>query len=158
MADRTLPAGFIEAGQRYDKSLKALGLKADGLFWAWDKTLGDFVLVLVTRHFDHAGPLELFRLLTRAYNLSATPTEISPFVVRVHSPDQEIIRNLLTIDAHDSQGKRVEYMTARGEIADIEYVNHWVYYWPNSKSKKPNPVARSREWHRFKDNIEKLAA
>jgi hypothetical protein len=158
MVERSLPAGFIEAGERYDAALRALGLRPDGLFWAWDKTIRDFVLVLVTRHLDHAGPLELFRLLTRAYNLSATPAEISPFIVRVHSPDQQIIRNLLMIDAFDKEGKRVDYITARGEIADLEYVNHWVYYWPDLKKKKPHPVSRTREWNRFRRTVEQLAA
>jgi hypothetical protein len=164
MADEALPAGFIEAGQNYLDSLRRLRFEPDGLFWAWDKTVEEFVLVLVTRHFDYSGPYEIFRLLTLAYNQSATPKEISPFIVRLHSPEQAIIRNLMVLDAHDEDGKRSENITGRGQIADIEYVNHWVYKWPTvmydqkKKPGRPEGMKRSREFSRFRKEVERLAA
>ena len=157
MAGETLPEGYIEAGRQFDESLRALGFKPEGLLWAWDKTLSEFVLLLVTRHLDHAGPVELFRLLTEAYNRSATPKEISPFIVRAHSPNQAIIRGLIQIDAQDTLGRRMPNVIARGEVLDIAYVNHWVYYWPNPQVKM-DPITRNREWRRFRQSVEKLAA
>jgi hypothetical protein len=163
VADEALPAGYIEAGTAYLEALRNLRFEPDGLLWARDKTIDQFVLLLVTRHFDYAGPLEIFRLLTRAYNLSATPKEISPFIIRLHSPDQAIIRNMLIIDAHMPSGERSMTMTASGAIVDIKYINIWVYKWPptvhtKKKGPKQSAVARTREFRRFKESVERLAA
>lgn len=162
--DRTsLPALSIEAGESYDRALQALGFKADGLFWAWDHTIDHFVLVLVTEHFDYAGPHAIYRVLLDAYRAAATPKEISPFVVRVHSPRQSIIRNIMVVDAYEKDGKRAEFMTASDTAQDLFYTNHWVYRWPPTDSTKQGhrrrePTARSREWKRISDAVERLAA
>ncbi|WP_395391447.1 hypothetical protein WBP07_12560 [Novosphingobium sp. BL-8A] len=158
-----LPPASIKAGQEFDDALQKLGFRADGLFWAWDRTIEQFVLVLVTEHFDYAGPHAVSGVLLDAYRAAATPAEISPFIVRVHSPRQAIIRNMMVVDAHDQTGKRVENINAAGEIADLQYVNHWVYRWPptdmiKATKKKREPTARSREWRKIVSAVDRLAA
>ena len=49
MADDSLPSGYLEAGRDFWEALKPLGLVPEALFWAQDKTIGEFVLVLITR-------------------------------------------------------------------------------------------------------------
>ncbi|WP_162561287.1 hypothetical protein [Methylobacterium terrae] len=78
VAGQTLPTGHLKAGAEYLSALRGLGLDPEGLLWAHDRTVQDFVLVLVTAQFDAVGPLELYRLLTHAYNAAATPQAVSP--------------------------------------------------------------------------------
>lgn len=162
--DRTsLPPGSIEAGRAYDAALRALGLKPDGLLWAWDKTIEHYVLVLLTEHFDFAGPLRIYETLTRAYNTSVTPSEISPFIVRVHSPRQAFIQNLPIADVGPVGGGRSEDMVLTTDTSTLTFTNHWVYYWPESLGnrglvRRREPTARNREWARFERNVMKRAA
>lgn len=86
----------MEAGRSYLLALKALGLEPEGLFWVWDKADGAFVLWLVSRYFDIVGPARLSKLLFKAYNASATPREIDPFIVHLHSPDHHAVRSVIT--------------------------------------------------------------
>lgn len=163
----------MDAGRRYGEALQTLGLRPDGLFWAWDQTIEQFVLVLVTRHVDHIGPREIFQVLTDAYEASGTPSEIAPFLVRLHSPRQQIIRKLLTVDAHDASGIRLENVDAMMSTQDLQMSNHWVYKFPPTdassealhkgrgramKMAKQNPITRNREWHRFRAAVQNLAA
>jgi hypothetical protein len=50
------------------------------------------VLVIVTSLFDFVGPLRLMRLLFDAYDAAATPKEIDPFILRLHSPKHALYR------------------------------------------------------------------
>lgn len=95
----------MEAGKRYLQALRAFGLEPEGLFWVWDKADETFVLWLVSRYFDIVGPARLSSLLFRAYNASATPAEIDPFIVHLHSPDHHVIRTV--IEAMDDFKKQV---------------------------------------------------
>ena len=92
---KELGPGYVEAGAEYLSSIKALGLDPEGLFWAVDSAIGGHVLVLVTRMFDYAGPLALSQTMFKAYNASATPKAITPFIVRMHSPKHSVIRALV---------------------------------------------------------------
>ena len=157
MADRTLPASFLSAGQDYLISLRKLGLDPEALLWAIDKTLDEFVLVLVTSHFDFAGPLEVYRLLTKAYNLSATPKDISPFIIRLHSPRQAVGASVLNwqADVRTTDGKRSETLWIDIDTHDLRYRNSWVYH---VRHQKLSPVGRQHQWKRFKNNIDQFAA
>lgn len=158
MVDDPLPSGYLDAGRAFWGALKHLGLVPEALFWAEDKTIDEFVLVLITSHFDTKGPKEIYRLLTRAYNLAATPATISPFIVRLHSPSQASSQAIL--DGEYSTSADFAYFTLnRG---DLTYRDKWIYtakYKNGSvKVKKLSPVDRSRQWNRFKTNVERLAA
>ena len=82
MASKALPPKYLEAGQEYLAALQTLGLEPDFLGWGVDEAHDEWNLVLVTSIIEIGGPLALSRLLFRAYNLNATPKEISPFIVR----------------------------------------------------------------------------
>lgn len=165
MDREALPANSISAGEEFDLALKSFGFRPEGLLWAWDKTIEHFVLVLVTEHFDFAGPKAIYQVLTDAYRASVTPKEISPFIVRIHSPRQAIIQNMVVVDLHDQTSRRMESFQAAAEVGDLTYVNHWVYRWPhvdptnhNLLLKRKEPTARSREWSRISKAVSKLAA
>jgi hypothetical protein len=163
MDRESLPAGSIEAGEAFDKALIALGLRADGLLWAWDHTIGHFVLVLVTEHFDHAGPLAIQRTLFAAYDASATPKEISPFVVRLHSPKQTVVGAMMMGQLLTEDEVPIPDAEFRANTADLTYNSAWVYRWPGYNGAKSGwtrrePTARNREWRRFASNVDRLAA
>ena len=152
----------MQAGADYLAALQKLGLDPECLFWAEDEIVGHPVLVLVTRQFDRAGPLSLSRLLFKAYNAAATPREIDPFVLRLHSPEQAIIHELAKIVAMD-----VKIANADGSMADwakfnisgggLKFEPAWIYKW-NISSKKPSTVVMSKQWRRFTENVDRLAA
>jgi hypothetical protein len=157
----SLPAGYLEAGQEYLSALRKLGLDPDGLFWARDATMGEFVLVLITSQVDFVGPLEIYRLLTRAYNLAATPAAISPFIVRIHSPAQHIVERISNVwgarlKFHGSEGWfEAERSLVHVGIEDLQFHFAWVYAFNPKKLKTGDRV---RKWARFKRNVEALAA
>jgi hypothetical protein len=160
----SLPAGYLESGEEYLLALRKLGLDPDGLLWAHDKTMNEFVLVLITSQFDFVGPLEIYRLLTRAYNLAATPKEISPFIVRIHSPQQHIARKLqevygMRVAFHGPDGwfkpEDQKGATITIGVGDLEFQTGWIYV---LNPKKLKTGERVRKWARFKRNVEALAA
>lgn len=161
MAGYTLPPDHLGAGRDYLAALKKLGLQPEGLLWAYDRTVSEFVLVLVTGQFDFVGPTAIYETLTRAYNLAATPAAISPFILRLHSPRQEIVRELRTAYGWDI---RVDPLTPDppGITVDIElnagdltFRVEWVYH---LRERKIAPAERARRWRTFQGNVAKLAA
>lgn len=169
MASGTLPAQYLKAGKEYLTALQSLGLYPDVLGWGTDLATGEWQLVMLTSIVEVGGPLALNRLLFQAYNMGATPKEISPFIVRVFG-DRTIyapeLRRLLefekgdkTFTAHDRYTGNVK---ARGEARSmtktlggirIESDNLYV-----AQSRRKGHEQRTREWLKFKRNVEKLAA
>jgi hypothetical protein len=158
MDDDALPSGYLEAGRDFWTALRQLGLVPEALFWAQDKSIGEFALVLITSHFDTKGPTEIYRLLTQAYNLAATPATISPFIIRLHSPSQAISEAIL--EGEYSTNADFAYFTL--DRGDLKYRDKWIYTakYKNGRVKvnKLSPVERARQWKRFKENVERLAA
>lgn len=160
-----LDAGRLEAGRDYLQALRKLGLEPDGLLWAHDRDLEQFVLVLVTKFVDVAGPLDLSKTLFAAYNAAATPREIDPFIVRLHSPNQSIIRSLSEalqtkyrvqeIDEDGRPGAFVEDMRITLTVGPLVVQREWIYQF---KQRKQANIDVSRRWHRFSDNVQHLAA
>lgn len=157
----SLPTQHVKAGTEYLASLRKLGLDPEGLMWAYDQTVDEFVLVLITAHFDFAGPHEIYRLLTRAYNASATPADITPFIVRLHSPKQAIVPELRKAYGWQVEVKPVHEM-AQGvdlkitlTVGDLSFLREWIYV---MREQKMAPADRNRRWNRFRDHVEKLAA
>ena len=157
----------MQAGADYLAALQKLGLDPECLFWAEDEIVGHPVLVLVTRQFDRAGPLSLSRLLFKAYNAAATPREINPFVLRLHSPDQPIIGELASIvrlnirfefKPDDPSLPAMEWKDAfRINGGGLSFQPDWVYKW-SIPPKKPSAVVMSKQWRRFTENVDRLAA
>ena len=156
------------AGGEFLRSLEHLGLKPEALFWAFDRAEDRLVLVLATELFDLKGPLAVFDLLVKAYRASALPKEIDPFVVRLHSPDHRLIRYLDGWHQDDADGTRryglapeqgglppaIASMTV--EMDDLEFKTDWVYRFRLPKRRDVGAI--KREWHRFRHEVERLAA
>jgi hypothetical protein len=110
-SDHISPA-LLKAGSEYLAALKRLHLDPEGLLWSRvnetrdiddghgyrlpsDVPDGDWHLVLITSAIDEAGPLAMQDMLFKAYNLSATPQDISPFIVEVMSARSPFYAGLL---------------------------------------------------------------
>jgi hypothetical protein len=169
---RDLGVARYDAGAAYPDALRRLKLEPEALFWAYDWTLGQYVLVIVTSLFDFAGPLALMKLLFDAYNAAATPKEIDPFILRLHSPKHALYRAAQLhvgnrFDMADLKGRALDRATIVGEITppvvasfqagDLESFGTWVY-----KSTPVSPKAKipdaERRWRRFESAVHMLAA
>jgi hypothetical protein len=177
MASRPVPAQYLNAGQDYLEALLSLGLTPAFLGWGWDTHASTWALVLVTSVVEAGGPLALNKLLFKAYNAGATPKEISPFIVRVFSP--EVVLSLpsrlssqfwilgeknATIQPvpgkSDPRARptKIENIQMTFMGLDLEMVN--------SYQTKPGAADRAlagfhrrrQDWQRFKKNVERLAA
>ncbi len=162
MAPRYLEMKFWKAGQDYLAAVERLGLRLRCLFWADDLALGTKVLVLVTEAIDIAGPLALSQLLFKAYNNEATPQEINPFIVRLHSPQQAIIREIgkiwpFDVSMRNAEGEDITEKMLKADITagSLKLDPSWVYRF--DKEVAPT-VDAGRQWRRFARNVEKLAA
>lgn len=166
MAARELDLKLLKSGQEYLKSLERLGLRPDGLFWAFDKTVDIFVLVLVTDEYDYAGPLKLSSTLLEAYRKSETPIEIDPFIVRLHSPFHTIIQKIDGLDGiqsvlsmSETLGGPTHDVVLTGptitSVADLEIRSDWVYRFEKPEKRKTTDLARN--WRRFEKNVAKAA-
>ena len=161
MASYTLPPDHLSAGADYLAALRNLGLDPEGLLWAYDRTISEFALVLITGQFDFVGPTEIYQTLTRAYNVAATPEAISPFIVRLHSPAQEIVRELRVAYGWDIRVDPLEAappdlkVDIQLNVGDLTFELAWVYH---LRQRKIAPAERARRWRRFKGNVEALAA
>lgn len=167
MASRPVSAEYLRAGDEYLVALRALGLNPNFLGWGWDVAAGQWVLVLVTSIIDAGGPLALNKLLFDAYAANATPREISPFMVRVFSP--EIVPN----DFYLLGEKGLQIPRANGinrpDIGrklpveniqrtflgiELEMINSY----QNRPITRLKHHERRRQWEMFRGNVEKLAA
>jgi hypothetical protein len=150
---------YLRAGADYLRSLQRLGLDPEGLFWAHDAAVGAHVLVLVTSFYDHAGPLALSRTLFEAYEQAATPKEIEPFIIRLHSPDHTVIRSLVRVgiihDPEDEDAPRPTFDVFYNG-GGMTFKKPWIYKWGTPR--KRSPAELSRRWNRFHRNVQRLAA
>jgi hypothetical protein len=159
---QALPSGRLEAGSDFLAALKKLGLEPDGLLWAYDTTFDEFVLVMITAQFDFVGPRAIYELLTTAYKLEATPQAVSPFIVRIHSPNQQVVTELrkaygwdIRVDPIVEREGVHAWATVELKVGDLTFQMDWVYF---IRDKKVRPVERSRRWARFQRTVEALAA
>jgi hypothetical protein len=161
-----------DAGRNYLAALRHLRLEPEALFWAYDKSIGQLVLVLVTSLFDFAGPLALTKLLFDAYNAAATPEEIDPFVVRLHSPKHALYRAAQNrigdrFDRANLKGAALDRATISGEITppvvvflqagDLESFGTWVYKSTARSTAKPK-MEQERRWKHFERAVHAVAA
>jgi hypothetical protein len=176
MDSRPVPPQYLAAGRDYRGALVSLGLIPAFLGWGWEIATREWVLVLVTSIVEAGGPLALNRLLFRAYNAKATPKEISPFVVRVFSP--EIIpggatsqfwllgEHNFTVQGVPGTVKNSDALTPR-KVTNVQQAFMGIQLeMINSYQTMPGAVDRAlagyherqKEWRRFRTNVEKLAA
>lgn len=170
MDQKDLGIERYDAGRDFLAALRSLGLNPEGLFWAYDEVVSEFVLVMITAAFDYAGPLELSRKLFAAYNAAATPKQISPFILRLHSPAQRIYRELSPVQSwtghegvskedYDRQvlsGEREAFAVSHFEYGGLVGFGAWIYV-HTSVVIKPT-IEAGRSWNRFRRNVEALQA
>lgn len=150
---------YSEAGRDFLRSLQELGLDPEALVWAFEPDENyRFVLVLITAFFDFAGPLEISRMLFKAYNASALPNQIDPLMVRLHSPRQKFAQNLLKLQQNLQTKEHNKPMLAPGHLFvddSIAWTVDGVLKWP---SKISRTIEQGRKWERFSRNVHLLAA
>jgi hypothetical protein len=156
----------LKAGEDYLKALRALHLEPDALLWGYDHTTSQFVLVLVTDFFEFKGPYEISKLLFKAYNAAATPAEIDPFIIRLHSPDQLIFDEMKLLEAKITETKTGKpALSNSGEpvhiigahIDGLSLKREWVYKM-DLRRRRRSPVVLMKQWNTFKSSVDKLAA
>jgi hypothetical protein len=171
MVSRPVPAKYLTAGQDYLDALVSLGLVPHFLGWGWERATEQWQLVLVTSIVDAGGPLALNRLLFHAYNAKATPKEISPFMVRIFSPDiipadfwtlgggkgLTVTRVKKADGIKDDDWKPIEVLNVQQTFLgiDLELVNS---YKSLPRSQHQRFMDRRKEWERFRSKVERLAA
>jgi hypothetical protein len=176
MDSRPVPPKYLTAGKEYLEALVSLGLIPAFLGWGWETSAKQWLLVLVTPIIDAGGPLELNKLLFEAYNAKATPKEISPFIVRVFSPEiiggpdaqfwllgehnftiQGVPGKVQNPNALTPQKVQNVQMTFMG--IELEMINSYQTL-PRAvdRALKLRYHDRLQDWRRFKTKVEKLAA
>lgn len=167
MDTRTINERFLIAGKEYGEALEKLGLDPHALLWAFDEVENRFILILVTDFFDVKGPLEISRQLFKAYNASATPQEIDPFTVRVHSINQPFGDEIHGLAASDGKVNiydkflkpkpGAENIRISSYIKDgLEFRTEWIISAKKSHARKT--IELSRRWDRFTKNLDSIAA
>jgi hypothetical protein len=183
MDSKPVPPEYLTAGQDYLDALVSLGLVPAYLGWGWEPTVRQWSLVLVTSIVDAGGPLALNRLLFRAYNAKATPKEISPFIVRIFSPEiiggpgaqfwvlgskNAVVKGVPPGVTNPSEWamKNPKSLTT-AEISNFQLTLMGLQLeMINSYQTLPGAVnkafagyhARHKDWQRFKTRVERLAA
>ena len=168
----------MNAGEEYLAALVGLGLTPAYLGWGWDTAIMEWVLVLVTPIIEAGGPFALNKLLFKAHNAGATPKEISPFIIRVFSPEvvfaafgdnrrsqfwllgsKELMVNPVPGRSNPAaRPTKVENIELTFMGINLEMINSY-----KSSRKATNQVFaryhdRRNDWQRFKKNVERLAA
>jgi hypothetical protein len=155
-------------------ALVSLGLTPAFLGWGWDTLEKQWQLLLVTSVVDAGGPLALNRLLFRAYNAKATPQQISPFIVRVVSPElipggaksqfwwlgEKMVNLRIVPDKSNPAAGSTEISGFQQTFMGLELEMK------NCYKTLPGAVeralagyhARYQEWQRFRRRVEALAA
>lgn len=174
MDSRPVPTEHLTAGQEYMDALVSLGLTPAFLGWGWDTLEKQWQLLLVTSVVDAGGPLALNKLLFRAYNAKATPRQISPFIVRIVSPEliSDGARSTFWLLGEknftvnpvpgksnpDARSTPVQNVQQTFMGLELEMINSYQTL-PGAVDKAlAGYHARHHEWQRFRRRVEALAA
>lgn len=182
-----LSPALLKAGYEYLDALRRLKLQPQGLLWsrvneirkveignAGETVDEDFPgnewrLVLITSLIDEAGPSALNELLFKAYDASATPKEISPFIVEVMSDKAPFVSSLLQALNNPIGPVSMSYRTFTGQeivqpldisqgqsmIGGLWFSRKWIYHLTGLRE----PFAsRKRHWREFRQSVNALAA
>jgi hypothetical protein len=169
MAVEALPPKYLEAGEEYLTALNSLGLYPELLGWGTDVVTKEWHLVMLTSIIEVGGPLALNKLLFRAYNMGATPKEISPFVVRIFGDKTIFAPELRQLDAFQRGDKiltvtdpthvrEVQTITADSMGKDLGGVHIESKHLYILQIRKRGYEQKTREWIKFKRSVERLAA
>jgi hypothetical protein len=150
----TLTEEKWDAGLVYLRAIQKLGLDPECFFWAADFVVGHHVLLMATSAYDFAGPTAIAKTLFKAYNASATPRQINPFLLRFHSLQHSYIQATakeleLYKDFRDPLNKTL--FGAR----DLKWQPDWFYKFDIAE---PRATTVKQNWRRYEKHIEQLAA
>jgi hypothetical protein len=174
MASKPVSPQYLTAGQEYFDALVSLGLIPAFLGWGWDPAAEQWQLVLVTSIVEAGGPFGLNKLLFKAYNAKATPKQISPFIVRIFSPDiigpasQFWLLGEKNFTVKGVPGKvknpealkpqKVQNVQQTFMGLELEMINSYQAL-PGAVDRALAGYHRRRQdWDKFKRNVERLAA
>ncbi len=150
----------LKAGREYAAALKKLGFNPSALLWAG---VGDqsadskMELLIVTNWVDHVGPKAIYDVLFEAYDASATPKEVDPFVVSLFSPHTQVatdIRDAIHTMRTRPLGDDARPMLILG-MMDYFTIPDWIISYRTSKSAHFDEL---RRFHAFQNNVAQLAA
>ncbi len=151
-----LPAELLTAGREYLGSLRNLGLRPELFAWGYDFPGEKFFLFLVWPGIDRYGPLQLNKLLFAAYNASALPKAIDPFLVHCVSPKSSLARDIRS-QLRNPKWEAIQTgrETSPGQVAAAtEFRREWIY----DRADKRSAVDVTRDWRRFTERVGALAA
>ena len=160
-----LPPAFMTAGKEYVSTLERLGMDIEIACWAHDNVTSSFVLLMVTDFFDAKGPLEVSKVLFRAYRSSITPREIDPFSIRLHSTHHVFAKEIRLwapgtwVQKYDPKTRSnvgpkasVRGGTSQGITFDVDWLIS------SAEPRERKSVEISRRWDRFVRNVDQAAA
>lgn len=149
----------LKAGREYLTALRKLGFNPDALLWAGVGGVaaeGAMELLIVTTWADNIGPKAIYDLLFEAYDASATPKEVDPFVVSLFSPQTQVAIDLgdavRTLQAETHREMRPIIMLG---MMDYYTTPPWIISYRPSKSTR---FEDARRFNAFQNNVAKLAA
>ena len=151
----------IAAGKEYLAVLRKLGFYPDALLWAGVGGAKDpeapMELLIVTTWTDNVGPRPIYDLLFEAYDASATPREIDPFIVSLFSPQTQVAKDLWGGLAAVGSEKKLREGVPVLVLGMMDYFTtpEWVIFARPSRSSAFDDARRFRA---FQANIAKLAA
>ncbi|MBN9983091.1 hypothetical protein [Rhizobium laguerreae] len=189
MDSEELSPALLKAGQEYLESLRRLRLNPEGLLWSrvnellpvkvnnggdvterlGDHATGDWHLVLITSAIDEGGPSALNQLLFKAYDASATPKEISPFIVEVMSAKSSFVQHLLLALNNPVGPIAIQFKTPEGQtitqpanpssaqtlIGGLWFDRKWIYHLTGLRERHAD---RKRHWREFMQSVNALAS
>jgi hypothetical protein len=150
----------MQAGLEYVSSLRKLGFDPEIAAWAIPRQrpgAPDVELILVTSWADNIGPKAIYDLLFEAYDASATPREIDPFVVTLISPHTQVATDLkaaLVTMRHENFGPHDRPMFILGMV-DYTTIPQWII---SHRDVKPARFEDLRRFAAFHRNVTALAA
>jgi hypothetical protein len=150
----------MKAGREYVSSLRKLGFDPEIAVWVIPNQRpegSDMELILVTSWADNIGPKAIYDLLFEAYDASATPREIDPFVVTLMSPQTQVAQDLrggLLTMRHENFGPEDRPMFILG-MFDYTTVPQWIVA---HRDVKPARFEDLRRFAAFQRNVTSLAA
>lgn len=150
----------LVAGREYLSALRRLGFAPDAMLWAAvgsDSGQAEMELLIVSSWADNIGPRAIYHLLFEAYDASATPREIDPFVVSLFSPRSRLAADLDN-ELHALRERGL--LDHRGAIMSLSGGDYFTRpKWILSRRKTPSKHFDDvRRFAAFQNNVVKSAA
>lgn len=151
----------LVAGRDYLAALRKLGFHPDALLWAFRGGVPEpapFELLIISTWADSIGPKAIYDLLFEAYDASATPKEIDPFIVSLFSHHTKVATDMgdaiRTIQSEAIPADGSQPMLILG-MMDYITIPQWIISYRQPRSNRFDDL---RRFGAFQTNVTKLAA